>query len=85
MKLTTRHLVRGKGRHRAVVVPERIEVPLDDLLGTPWPEPRPPYGAAVTQTWQDCKPCDKATAGVVHKDGWTCGECLITTPAEGDA
>ncbi|MFE9645282.1 hypothetical protein ACFYO0_14435 [Streptomyces sp. NPDC006365] len=79
MKLTTRHLVRGKGRHRAVVVPERIKVPLDDLLG---PRPQfaaPPVAGVITQAWNPCPRCDKDTAGVVHTDGWTCGECLTTT------
>lgn len=84
MKLTTRHLFRGKGLHRAVTVAGHIPVPLDDLLG-PWPQPvpAPVHGAAVTQAWRDCMPYGKATAGVLHKDGWTCGECLTPTPAGG--
>lgn len=71
---------------RAGSTPERIEVPIDDLIG-PWPEPAPakPFGAAATQAWQDCPPCSKATAGVVHADGWTCGECLTTTTTQGDS
>ncbi|MFE7273002.1 hypothetical protein [Streptomyces sp. NPDC057623] len=78
------------GHHRgtrAGTVPERIEVSLDDLLGPPWPDPAPTpaFGVAVTQAWRDCPPCDKATAGVLHKDGWTCGECLTTTTPRGDS
>jgi ribosomal protein S27AE len=64
----------ARGRHRA----ERVRAVLDDssldeLLG-PWPQPA--YGAAVSQQWAYCQPCGKDTAGVVHKDGWTCGECF---------
>jgi len=81
VKLTVRHLFRGKGHHRAPATPTPLHVPLNDLLGTPWPEPRRPYGAAVIQAWKDCAPCGKATAGVVHADGWTCGECLTTAGA----
>lgn len=71
-----------KGQHRgprAGTLPERIKVPLDDLIG-PWPEPAlpKPFGAAVTQAWRDCPPCGKATAGILHNDGWTCGECFNT-------
>lgn len=77
-----RQLVAPNGRHRAVAAPARV--PLDDLLG-PWPQPVPEraHGAAVVQAWDDCEPCGKATAGVLHKDGWTCGECLQTTLAGG--
>ncbi|MFD4263967.1 hypothetical protein ACFWR9_41785 [Streptomyces sp. NPDC058534] len=71
----------GTGRHR-LTVPERITVPLNDLLGPPWPAPSRPYGAAVTQCWDDCPRCGTATAGVLTKDGRTCGECLKTSPAQ---
>ncbi|MBU8549756.1 hypothetical protein IMX12_13150 [Streptomyces sp. Babs14] len=81
MKLTTRHLIHGKGRHRATPPTEQIEVSLDHLLGTPWPQPARPYGAAVVQCWDDCPPCGKPTAGILHADGRTCGECLTTTSA----
>lgn len=79
-----RQVVAPTGRHRAVAVASRV--PLDDLLG-PWPRPvpEPVHGAAVAQAWDDCLLCGKATAGVLHKDGWTCGECLTTVPAEGGA
>lgn len=49
------------------------EASLEELLG-PWPEPV--CGAAVARAWADCPSCRKATAGVLHKDGWMCGECL---------
>lgn len=75
---------RPLGRHRASRRP--VLVPLDDLLG-PWPPaaPQRAHGAAVVQAWDDCVPCGKATAGVLHRDGWTCGECLTTTLAGGAA
>lgn len=63
-----RQVVAPNGRHR----PTRRLVSIDDLLG---PEPAAPKGVFV-QTWDDCPDCRKATAGVLHKDGWTCGECL---------
>jgi hypothetical protein len=76
-----RQLVAPNGRHRAPGGPVRVR--LDDLLG-PWPPATErAHGAAVVQAWDDCEPCGKATAGVLHRDGWTCGECLTTTPAEG--
>lgn len=62
------------GRHRAQRVRAVLdEASLDELLG-PWPQPA--YGAAVVQAWRDCPTCDRATAGVVQRDGWWCGECL---------
>jgi ribosomal protein S27AE len=82
---TLRQIVAPTGRHRGPRSghgPERLEVPLEYLLGKPWPSPSRPYGAAVTQAWRDCEPCGKATAGVVHADGWTCGECLTTQDGE---
>lgn len=70
-----------RGRHRAPRVRAVLdEASLDELLG-PWPQPV--YGAAVPTAWRDCPTCDRATVGVVHKDGWTCGECL--TPSGGAA
>ncbi|MFI1021301.1 hypothetical protein [Streptomyces olivaceus] len=84
---TLRQIVAPSGRHRgprAGHAPERIQVPLDDLLGpASWQQATRPYGAAVTQSFADCGPCGKATAGVLTKDGWHCGECLTTTPTEG--
>jgi hypothetical protein len=73
-----RQIVKPIGRHRAPAR-ERVEVALDDLLG-PVPDRTPPYGAAVVQAWRDCPACAKVTAGVLHADGRTCGECLTTTP-----
>jgi ribosomal protein S27AE len=73
MKLTTRHLIRGKGRHR----PAPIAVPVAQLLGPVYP--LPPVQGVLVQAWRDCPPCGKATAGVLHKDGWTCGECLTVS------
>ena len=79
-----RQVVAPNGRHRAATPPRPVRVSLDDLLG-PWPQPVPEraLGAAVTQAWRDCEPCGKTTAGVVHRDGWTCGECLTSITPEG--
>jgi ribosomal protein S27AE len=76
-----RQVVAPDGKHR--LRPDTVSV--DDLLG---PEPAPPGGVFVT-AWDDCKRCEKATVGVIHKDGWTCGECLTsaeptTTTTTGD-
>ncbi len=70
-----RQIVAPNGRHRARPLPD------DELLG---PEPTAPAGVFV-QAWDDCPSCRKATAGVLHKDGWTCGECLTVAPAGGAA
>lgn len=63
-----RQVVAPNGRHR----PRRRPLSLDDLLG----QPTKPVAGVFVQTWDDCPDCRKATAGVLHKDGWTCGECL---------
>lgn len=63
-----RQVVAPNGKH----LPRRRTVTLDELLGQ---QPKPVSGVLV-QAWDDCPPCGKATAGVLHKDGWTCGECL---------
>jgi ribosomal protein S27AE len=65
-----RQVVAPNGRHRP------HPVPVDDLLG---PQPTAPTGAVFVTAWEDCKHCAKATVGVIHKDGWTCGECLHST------
>lgn len=63
-----RQVVAPNGKHR----PRRRAVSLDELLGQP---AKSPAGVFV-QAWDDCPRCRKATAGVLHKDGWTCRECL---------
>ncbi|MEU9597239.1 hypothetical protein AB0E06_10545 [Streptomyces sp. NPDC048109] len=82
---TLRQIVAPAGRHRgprAGHAPERIEVPIDDLLDG-WPTaPSHPPGALGTQCWDDCPHCGHATAGLLHADGFTCGECLTTTPVQ---
>ena len=40
-------------------------------------------GAVVATCFDDCPNCGKATAGVLTKDGWRCGECLTPVPAGG--
>ncbi|MYU24514.1 hypothetical protein [Streptomyces sp. SID8352] len=66
--------------HQIVAPTGHTPVLLDDLLGGPWPEPR--TGESFTPCWADCPPCGKATAGAAHTGGWTCGECLTTSPVE---
>ncbi|WP_309049275.1 hypothetical protein [Streptomyces sp.] len=80
---TLRRIAAPTGRHRrprATGTPDRIQVSLDGLLDI-WPAPSRPHDAAAVQCWNDCEPCGRATAGIVHADGWTCGECLTTAPA----
>jgi len=89
MKLLARYIGRARGQHRprpAVLLPDTptvapavevhgtvaTESTLDDLLG-PWPVPEW-VGAVVAQCFDDCPVCRKATAGVLTKDGWLCGE-----------
>lgn len=57
------------------------EATLDDLLG-PWPVPAW-VGAVVATCFDDCPTCEQATAGVLHKDGWTRGQCLTPVAAGG--
>ncbi|MFF6781379.1 hypothetical protein [Streptomyces sp. NPDC012510] len=63
-----RQIVAPNGKHR----PRPRTVSIDELLGQPTKTP----AGVIAQAWDDCPNCDKATAGVLHKDGWTCGECL---------
>jgi hypothetical protein len=80
------------GRHRRpVLLPDApfapVEVrgsvlPEDELLDG-WPVPLPVVGAVVATCFDDCVPCGKATAGVLTKDGWRCGECQTSVPAGG--
>lgn len=65
-----RQVVAPNGKHR----PRPRAVSLDELLGQQTQSR--PVGGVFVQTWDDCPRCGKATAGVLHKDGWTCGECL---------
>jgi hypothetical protein len=73
--------VREPGRHRGT--PQFV--PLDDLLGPPSPytsydtltdvlAPGP-----IRQGFGLCARCAGTTAGIVTRDGFTCGQCL--TPA----
>jgi ribosomal protein S27AE len=76
-----RQIIAPTGRHR----PRRRTVTLNDLIGQPSRLPSTPAFGVFVQAWDDCEPCGKATAGVLHKDGWMCGECLTSTAVEGDA
>lgn len=71
-----------RGRHRA---PRTVTVPLDDLLGPPTPYTTDIEHApgVIRQGFDYCTPCARTTAGVLTRDGWTCGECL--TPSGGAA
>ncbi|MGW3144888.1 hypothetical protein ACWDG1_09440 [Streptomyces sp. NPDC001177] len=69
---------RREGRHRSA--PELVS--LDELLGPPSPYLEFEHASGVIRQGFDfCEPCDRTTAGVLTRDGWTCGECL--TPAGG--
>lgn len=85
------HALSGKGKHRAprpLLLPDEPiaapavlvhgtvaeETTLDELLG-PWPVPAW-TGAVIEQRFNDCPTCEQATAGVLTKDGWRCGECF---------
>jgi hypothetical protein len=55
---------------------------MDDLLGpdsywTTIPEHAP---GVIRQAFHDCPTCQQTTAGVVTRDGWTCGQCFTPTP-----
>lgn len=88
-----KQMVRPTGRHRlgqpllvdepaGVPVTARGVLPEAELLAL-LPEPSRPQGAAVAQCFDDCPTCRKATAGVLTKDGWRCGECLQPVTAGG--
>jgi hypothetical protein len=54
---------------------------MDDLLGpdsywTTIPEHAP---GVIRQAFNDCPACQQTTAGVVTRDGWTCGQCFTPT------
>lgn len=67
MKLTTRHLIRGKGGHRRR--PAADIVPLAAFF------PPAPETGVVTQAFRDCPSCGAETAAVLHRDSHTCGDC----------
>lgn len=72
-----------RGQHRAR---PRL-VTLDELLGEPSAYTSyatltdVPQPGVVRQGFDRCEPCDDTTAGVITRDGFTCGQCL--TPAGG--
>lgn len=74
---------------RAGTVPERIEVPLDDLLGPQSWYTTPhfadvPSHEVLAEAWRPCSGlCDGEMPSVLGKDGsWTCGHCLTTSLPE---
>lgn len=71
-----RQIVAPNGRHR----PHPVAAP----AVSPAEFPAPPVGGMFVQAWDDCVPCGRATAGVLHKSGWTCGDCLTSIPAGGE-
>lgn len=84
MKLTVRHLFRGKGAHRAPAAPparEYIRVPLADLMGPDWPEPSRPYGAIATQAIRPCRPCGGDVPVVLHPGAHCCDRGHVTVTA----
>lgn len=73
-----------RGRHRAT----GRTVSLEELLGSPSAYTTPsftdvPEFAVIAQCFDDCPNCEQTTAGVLHKDGWTCGQCLTPVVAGG--
>lgn len=76
--------------HRAVRVPERIEVPLAGLASLP-PQrlfPDVPHGAIAAQAFRHCSPCGGDVAVVLHPKGahrCGAGHVTITTIARGDS
>ncbi|NUP38202.1 MAG: hypothetical protein HOY76_14595 [Streptomyces sp.] len=88
-----RQIVAPNGRHRStgvllvdepggLAVNSRRVLSEDELLEG-WGAPVLAPGAVVATSFDDCVPCGKATAGVLHRNGWTCGECLTSVPAGG--
>ncbi len=82
MKLTTRHLFRGKGLHRAPA-PEPVHVSLEDLLGPAWPEPSRSYGAVGVQAFRYCPPCGQDVPVVLHSGAHCCDRGHVTITAGG--
>ena len=64
----------GERRSRRLVSDASL---LDDLLGPPsaWTEYEHAPGV-IRQGFNDCPTCQQTTAGVLTRDGWTCGQCL---------
>lgn len=68
---------------RWAVAPARPAVDEDDLIGPPTAyttdfEHAP---SPIRQGFAHCPNCTRTTAGVLTRDGWTCGECLQPTTA----
>lgn len=72
MKLTVRHLIRGKGQHRANAGAVLTEATLEELLST---------GAVVANESAPCPSCERTTFHAMHRDGsrccWTCGTTTL--------
>lgn len=54
---------------------------LDDLLGPPssYTTSFEHAPGVIRQGFHDCPVCEQTTAGVLTRDGWTCGECFTST------
>ncbi|MFJ5151437.1 hypothetical protein ACIQCF_07585 [Streptomyces sp. NPDC088353] len=75
-----------RGRHRALAAPRQARALAGALPGpSPQAAPVPPHGAVVAQSYDDCPTCARATAGMLHKTGWTCGTCFTSVIAGGAA
>ncbi|MFD4968890.1 hypothetical protein [Streptomyces sp. NPDC058424] len=74
-----------RGRHRAPAAPKQRAQAGNASSPSPQAAPVPPHGAVVAQSYDDCPNCAKATAGMLHKAGWTCGECFTSVIAGGVA
>ena len=86
-------IFRGHGQHRRpLLLPDEPVAPTtssstvlaeEELLALVPEAPTVQVGAVVASCFDDCPACGKATAGVLTKDGWRCGECLTSVPAGG--
>ncbi|MDX5568453.1 hypothetical protein PYK79_41360 [Streptomyces sp. ID05-04B] len=71
----------GERRARRLVSDASL---LDDLLGPPSAYTAFEHAPGVIrQGFHDCPTCDQTTAGVLTRDGWTCGQCLQPVHAIG--
>lgn len=51
---------------------------VDELIGPPtaYTTDYPHAPGVIRQGFHDCPTCAQMTAGVLTRDGWTCGQCL---------
>ncbi|MGW5123225.1 hypothetical protein ACWEQ7_04015 [Streptomyces sp. NPDC004069] len=79
--MISRNWPQPRGRHRAPAA-QRGQAAASS---SPAPQATPTHGAVVAQAWDDCPHCGRATAGMLHRTGWTCGTCFTSVTAGGAA